>query len=277
MDKVDRSLLEKPIPGLKASLTETQCNQLHKHALEAFPQECAGAVIKGRYVRLTNIAEDPEMHCQLSPEDIIRVTEEASLFCHSHPNGFNCPSGSDTMAARSLAVPHALVWTDGQACKAPVFFGDVIEKPPLLGRGFVHGFTDCFGLGLDFYKVIMGIDLPDFPRDWEWWVDRNLGEDGVGLYLAHFKEMGFSIVNDELRIGDVFLLKAGSRVPNHAGYYIGEHCMLHHLSGRMETDPSRLSTIEPLIRWQQHQRIDTVLRYTGGYGECSAKSGSMAA
>lgn len=270
---IDRSLLEKPLPGIIPKLTESQCNQLHKHAMESYPHECAGAIIKGRYVRLENVAHNPQVGCQLSDSDMVRVAEEATLFCHSHPDGPDCPSAGDILAARATALPHCLVSTNGEACLAPVFFGDVIERPPLLGRGFLHGFTDCFGLGVDFYKAVLGIELQDFPRDWEWWSQANLPENSGGMYLDHFEEMGFERVTDELQVGDVFLLRAGSHVPNHAGYYVGDHCMLHHLAGRQPNDPTRISTIEPLVRWQQHQRIDTVLRYRGN-GGCAGSSGS---
>lgn len=272
---IDQSLLTKPVPGIKPKMSKRVCNQFHKHAMDAYPNEATGFVDKkGQYHRLDNIAEDPAKTARISHDDMLRVMEEGKMYCHSHPDGPNCPSGADIMAAREMALPQALIATNGEACLAPVFFGDVIEKPPLLGRGFIHGFTDCFGLGLDFYKVVMGIELPEHPRDWQWWDDKQLSDSSEGLYLDHFEEMGFEQVDGDLQVGDVFLLRVASRVPNHAGYYVGSHCMIHHLTGRMENDPTRLSTVEPLVRWQQHHRIDRVLRYRGGVRGCSEQSGS---
>lgn len=56
--------------------------------------------------------------------------------------------------------------------------------PPLLGRQFVHGVTDCYSLFRDAYHLT-GINLPDFERHDDWW------RHGEELYLDNMESNGF--------------------------------------------------------------------------------------
>jgi proteasome lid subunit RPN8/RPN11 len=257
---IDHDLLTKPIDGLDPTtiLTDELCNQLHTHAVESYPQECIGAIVGTEYVRLENAAKDPESRGDLSPDVILELMQsDLKMVLHSHPDGPNCPSGIDLRTQATFDVPFGLVCTDGEACTAPIFWGDMLARPPLLGRGFVHGWTDCVGLIMDYERVVNGRHMENPIRDWEWWSK----EEGVGLYEENFAKWGYEQVHDDLVAGDVIFLKAGSQVVNHAAIYLGDHLILHHLSGRLENDPSRKSVIEPIIRWQQNQRLDKVVRF----------------
>lgn len=256
--------LHDPIPGIGpvTILTPDVCNQLQEHALEVYPQECLGYVQDGQYHRLENVSPDPEGHARVDPVVLAELLDEGiDALCHSHPDGPDCPSAADMRLQMDLDIPFALVSTNGQACLEPYLFGDMVAKPPLLGRSFRHGVIDCYGLIRDFYGHILNIQLDDFPRDWEWWAKHK--ECGEGLYEQNFAKWGFREIDGDLQVGDVFLLQAGARVPNHAGIYLGGGLMLHHLAGRLEADASRISTIEPVIRWQQHSRMGKVVRHGG--------------
>lgn len=103
---------------------------------------------------------------------------------------------------------------------------------PLIGREFSHGALDCYALVRDWYKLERGAELPDFERVDGWW------EDGrSNLYLEKFGKAGFVDVGQDatLEVGDVPLMEIRSKngVPNHAGIYLGDGMMLHHMYGRL--------------------------------------------
>lgn len=260
--KIIRQLIEQPIPGVDPL---TICNTsvleaFQLHALEAYPHECVGAVVAGRYVRLDNASDDPENNAIVSPEVMVQlIAQGLEMILHSHPNGPNCPSGADLIAQRDCDVPFGLICTNGESYTKPVFWGDMLARPALLGRPFVHGITDCVGLIGDYERVVNGREFENPARDWEWWV--NCPDEG--LYEQNFRDWGYRPVEEGIQPGDIVFLRAGSKVANHAAIYIGDHLILHHLAGRMENDKSRVSTVEPIIRWQQHQRMGRVVRHGG--------------
>ena len=56
------------------------------------------------------------------------------------------------------------------------------------------------------------------------------------MYLDNFKNEGFNEIEiDDLQFGDAFLMQLESPVPNHAGIYIGENLVLHHVQGRLSS------------------------------------------
>lgn len=97
---------------------------------------------------------------------------------------------------------------------------------PIIGRPFVHGVWDCYGLIRDWYRQERGIELPNFERADGWW------EQGENLYIDNYAAAGFVAHDAELQPGDVILMQYQASVVNHAGVYIGDGMMLHHLYGQ---------------------------------------------
>lgn len=91
---------------------------------------------------------------------------------------------------------------------------------------------DCYTLIKDWYERERGVVLPDFERHDNWWNDGH-----SNLYMDHFREAGFEPVGQypELEVGDVILMQIRSKngVPNHAGVYVGDGMILHHMYGRL--------------------------------------------
>ncbi|PHM45224.1 peptidase P60 [Xenorhabdus miraniensis] len=119
---------------------------------------------------------------------------------------------------------------------------------PLLGRPFVHGIWDCFSIVRDWYQLERGIEIPNFARSDGWW---NRGEN---LYLKNYASAGFVECSDELQVGDVIIMQVQANEPNHAGVYIGEGLMLHHMYGQ-------LSNRVPYDGYWQERTIK-ILRYS---------------
>ena len=119
-----------------------------------------------------------------------------------------------------------------------------------LGRRYLDGRHDCYGLVRDFYRREYGLTLRNYARP--------VGFDHSGLLLLtdNFRREGFEIVNTPIALlepGDGLLMMLASRQVNHVGVYIGERKFLHHLYPR----PSSAEMLDP--RWQQ--RLSLIVRH----------------
>ena len=235
-------------------------------AIKRYPYEACGAVVDEGggplYRPLLNMAgpnnaaaPDPTQGFDCSHE-VGQLLVAGTLRCvaHSHPGGPLHPSAADMAAQGGFDLPWAMVATDGERASTPLYWGPGVPVPPLVGRPFRHGPSgsdgagDCFALVRDWYRLERGVELPESPRDWEWWqgkvaASRDLYRDGFG-------QAGFRRVpRDDPQVGDVILMQLATPlsnpVPNHSGICLGGGLMLHHLTGR-------LSRTEPYGRWMKH-------------------------
>ena len=203
------------------------------HAKDEFPKESVGlvSIIKGRqrYFPCTNLAETPDEHFVLGPEEYAEIEDKGEIVAviHSHPKTNHEPSPADRVACEKSGLPWHVVNPNTEKwgyCEPSGF------ELPYVGREFVHGIVDCYSLCRDFYKKEFDLNLRDYNRRDEWW---NKGEN---MYLDNFKNEGFNEIEiDDLQFGDAFLMQLESPVPNHAGIYIGENLVLHHVQGRLSS------------------------------------------
>lgn len=226
---------------------------IRAHALEEYPREACGVVKEGRYVPTKNVADDPENTFQIHPN----AMRGAEAVIHSHPDWYPVPSQTDMEHQIRTAMPWGVIATDGAVCGDLVWFGDQVEREPLVGRRFVHGVTDCYGLIRDWYLLERGVTLPDFPRNWEWWLK------GQSLYLDHFADAGFRRLEQQEtpQTGDVAFATLRSKIPNHAGVLLDGGLLLHHLTGAKPIDKERVSRRDPITRYNRF--INFWVRYDG--------------
>lgn len=221
------------------------------HAVSEYPREACGLVVivKGRerYWPCVNQASTPSEHFVLAPADYAAADDagEITIIVHSHPDAPARPSEADRVACEASGLPWAIVSVAAGENGLPAAGEMVMIEPcgyraPLVGRPFSHGVLDCWALCRDWYEHERGVVLLDPPRHDNWW------DDGVSdLYCdAALHAAGFEIVwrngadaLPELEPGDVLLMQVRSRnqVPNHAGIYLGDGLMLHHMPGRLSS------------------------------------------
>ena len=218
---------------------ETLVKEVYAHAEQEQPHECCGlaVVVKGKlqYVRCRNVAQSTENvkdWFQISPEDWAAAEDKGEIVgvCHSHVYAAPTPSEADRVSCERSGVPWLIVnWPVGSYMQVdPEGY-----EAPLEGRHFAHGVLDCYQIVVDYYKREEGIELPNFERVADWWIN------GENLYLDGFPKAGFEQVGDgsftSLQKGDVLLMQVASPVPNHAAVYVGDDQILQHLYGRLSS------------------------------------------
>ena len=94
-------------------------------------------------------------------------------------------------------------------------------KIPFRHQGRDFSGADCFGMLLLFYKHELGIELPDYDKDYpeDWWTEQSLITD---LY----KEYQFKKVKT-FEKGHVILFKNTSTIPGHIGIVLDDSTFLH--------------------------------------------------
>lgn len=214
------------------------------HAVADYPREACGLVVvaKGRerYRPCRNLATTPSEHFVLAAEDYAAAEEAGEIVAvmHSHPDAPARASEGDRVACETSGLPWWIVsvTTDGKSAPAAGELSCIEPsgyQAPLVGRPFHHGVLDCWTLCRDWYARELGLALPDPVRHDHWW------DDGRSdFYTDNLAGAGFVPVDArDIRRGDLILMQIRSRnlVPNHAGIYLGDGLMLHHMYGRLSS------------------------------------------
>ena len=200
------------------------------HAAEVYPAECCGVVAQKsrveRYFPCSNIAENPTEQFHLSPEDYIAAEEWGTVtgIVHSHPDATTQPSELDKAQCDAMAIPwHIVSYPEGDL-RTVMPRGEL----PLVGRAFVLGHTDCWGLVMSYFRQTHGIVLNDYRVDYLWW------ESGrENLYLDNWYECGFREFSGPPQSGDMVIMQVSAPVANHAGILLDDGMLLHHMYGML--------------------------------------------
>lgn len=232
-----------------------------KHAEEEFPKESVGFVVDGKYVRVKNIHTEPEQHFKVHPKTIAKYKGKIQAVIHSHNISIDpttgktvhltFPSKSDMEAQIAWNIPFGIQYVTEEGAGNILWWGRGVPVADYEGRPYVYGVYDCFSVILDYYREELGIDLPDFPREDEWW------ERDEDVYVNHMKDYGMIKVDkDDLQPNDVILLTIRSNVANHAILYLGGDQGLHHLA----LNTSRIESVNRYID-PQKTLFHSVWRY----------------
>lgn len=228
------------------------------HAINCAPHEAVGVLTAdGRFAPLTNVSPEPWRHFTYKAEDYLAAGEVIAMV-HSHtpdaPDAkgrvnpaYHDPSKLDMENQIRMAMPWGISVCANGSCSDPVWWGDSLPIRPFLGRNFMHGIMDCYSLVRDWHRW-QGVLLPEVPRDDYWWT-----QDGVDLYASMFEQNGFEkVAGRDLQPGDGFLMKIRADRLNHAGIYLGNGVILHHLA-------NQLSLRSSAALWRG--KMDVVLRH----------------
>lgn len=215
-----------------------------KHAKDEYPKESCGLIVNDGYIRCENIFEDKIKGFRIDKHVIQKAYQSGNFqaVVHSHcDTEWIWASGEDIKRQEKMGVPWGIVDLHNKSVREVFFWGDQLPIQDLLGRPFIHGIYDCYGIVRDYYRK-KDIILPNFPRDWGWW------EDGENTILNNVKEAGFILVKpDRLQPEDVVIGKVKFKYPNHCGVYLGNGLILHHTA-----KPNTLSCEVPYNTMSQY-------------------------
>ena len=212
-----------------------------KHAKEQDPRESVGVliVIKGKeqYYPCNNLSTYSQQCFILDPKDYVKADAlgEITAIVHSHPVTPPSPSQADKVSCEQSGLKWHIVnpKTETWGYCEPTGY-----KPPLIGRQWVWGVTDCWSLVRDYYKEQHNIQLLDYQRP-------TTPQDFLNnpLFEQYAERTGFRQLNkdEKLQKGDVLLMSILHPTLNHVAIFLGDD-ILHHLA-------DRLSTREPYNEW----------------------------
>jgi proteasome lid subunit RPN8/RPN11 len=240
----------------------------NEHAKETFPNECCGIISEDKYIPCANTADNKRWNFRINPVQLAKYYRDNNLqaIVHSHcdevgvnNNGrkvildYGHASKDDMERQIESKVPYGIVHlnVDGNPMKT-FFWGDELPVQDLVGRPFIHGLYDCYGLVRDYFKKEFNITLKQYPRQFGWW---NIPGNS-SLLLDNVIDAGFELIdnNEELKKGDFIFMTIMAKMVNHCSVYMGGGLILHHLC-------NRLSCIEPVQIYQQS--ISNYVRYRG--------------
>lgn len=189
------------------------------HAKREYPKESCGVVINNKYEPCKNISSTPNIDFEI-PIQIHSNFELIQSVIHSHTKT-NWPSKKDMEKQIVSGKPWGIVFVPNGIPLEIFFFGDQVVKPPLLGREFRWGVTDCFSLGRDFYFERFKIRLKEIPRE------RGCFDNKEDLFGQYFEEMGFIEIDHPTREGDGMTFVMGTPVPNHCAIMDNSSHIIH--------------------------------------------------
>lgn len=225
--------------ALRALAAGPLAQAIGRHAAAAYPAEACGLIVAAHasgeplYWPCRNAAPAAAGADRfvLHPEDFAQAEDTGTVLAvlHTHPNASANPSMADRVGCERSGLPWLIVgWPGGHVVSlAPEGF-----SAPLVGREFAHGVLDCYTLIQDYYVRELGITLPDFDREDGWW-ERQRPGGPQELYVAGHESAGFVAVAGPPCLHDVIAMQVMADVVNHAGVYVGDGVLLHHLWGRL--------------------------------------------
>lgn len=202
------------------------------HAQAELPRECCGLIVRQggveQYVPCRNLAAFKH-HFVLDPVDYARAEDDGEVVAivHSHVAGGVEPSQADRLCCDRSGLPWLIVSALGHA----LWLDPDPARPmaPLLGRQYAFGVFDCLSLVRDYYRLELGIEVPDFPRGPRDWAKRGRNDLVENLEAAGFRR----VPREDPRRHDVLLLQIGADVPSHLAVFTGDGRILHQLENRL--------------------------------------------
>jgi len=202
-----------------------------KHAISSNDEVCGLiSIVKGRekYFPCKNLADDAEDEFVICPDDWMEAEDAGELVgvFHSHPNCSPKPSKTDLISCNYLDLPFYIV---NPSLNEWHYMEPTGYKQPLIGRSWKWGTSDCWTLVIDYFAE-KGLTIKNWTRP-------NKPEDILtnGILERIIPESGFKIVEDEMQVGDLLLMKFVGPDPDHVAIYIGEQMVVHHLSGKLSS------------------------------------------
>jgi len=211
------------------------------HAKEQDPKESCGLLLnikgKEKYFPCKNLSTYSQQCFIIDPDDFVKAEESGNILAviHSHPVTPPVASQADKISCENSALPWHIV---NPKTEQWGYYEPSGYKPPLIGRQWVWGVTDCWSLVRDWYKEEKNIILRDWDRPTtpQQFLEKPLFESCA--WRTGFRELR---PDEKLINGDVLLMSILSPTLNHVAIFLNGD-VLHHLA-------DRISCKEPYNQW----------------------------
>ena len=211
------------------------------HAKEQDPKESCGLLLeikgKEKYFPCKNLSTYSQQCFIIVPDDFVKAEETGNILAviHSHPVTPPIASQADKISCENSELPWHIV---NPKTEQWGYYEPSGYKPPLIGRHWVWGITDCWALVRDWYKETKGIVLRDWDRP-------TTPEEFIAdpMFERCAWRTGFRQLRPEekLQNGDLLFMSIMATGLNHVAIFL-DGDVLHHLA-------DRISCKEPYNQW----------------------------
>ena len=211
------------------------------HAKNQDPKESCGLLIdvkgKEKYFPCKNLSTYSQQCFIIDPEDYAKAEDSGKILAviHSHPVTPPVASQADMISCDESGVIWHIV---NPKTEQWGFYKPSGYKPPLIGRHWVWGITDCWSLVRDWYKEKLGITLRDWnrPTTPEEFIENPMFEKCA--WRTGFRQLR---PEEKLENGDLLFMSIMATGLNHVAIFL-DGDVLHHLA-------DRISCKEPYNQW----------------------------
>ncbi len=211
------------------------------HAKDQDPKESCGLLLeikgKEKYFPCKNLSTYSQQCFIIDPDDFVKAEETGNILAviHSHPVTPPIASQADKISCEDSKLPWHIV---NPKTEQWGYYEPSGYKPPLIGRHWVWGITDCWSLVRDWYKEEKNIILRDWDRPTtpQQFLENPLFESCA--WRTGFRELR---TDEKLINGDVLLMSILNPTLNHVAIFL-DGDVLHHLA-------DRISCKEPYNQW----------------------------
>lgn len=211
------------------------------HAKEQDPKESCGLLIdkkgKEKYFPCKNLSNWSNQCFIIDPVDYAKAEDSGKILAviHSHPTTQPVASQADMISCEDSKLPWHIV---NPKTEQWGYYEPSGYKPPLIGRHWVWGITDCWSLVRDWYKETKDIVLKDWERP-------ITPEEFIAdpMFERCAWRTGFRQLRPEEKLenGDLLFMSILATGLNHVAIFI-DGDVLHHLA-------DRISCKEPYNEW----------------------------
>jgi len=211
------------------------------HAKNQDPKESCGLLIdikgKEKYYPCKNLSNYSQQCFIIDPEDYAKAEDSGKILAviHSHPVTPPVASQADMISCEESGLVWHIV---NPKTEQWGFYKPSGYKPPLIGRHWVWGITDCWSLVRDWYKENLGIILRDWERPTtpEEFIENPMFEKCA--WRTGFRQLR---PDEKLENGDLLFMSIMATGLNHVAIFL-DGDVLHHLA-------DRISCKEPYNQW----------------------------